>query len=349
METNVTLQNSTELYLNNEELFLRSIPAKLKVGPLTTDALRLLVYYVTKASPFELALESGYFEGTLQEWLESLQATLTFKATVETYADLATVTGLNQGELAFVIETGKVYPYVGTGFPVEDKGLNITGDSAYQLAKKAGFVGTEAEWLETLKLTFDDLTPANIAALKGEKGDKGDKGNTGDIGVTGKSAYQSYVDTTAEEVALSEANWIASLKGNKGDDGVDGLDGKSAYTIAKELGFVGDETAWVASLKGTNGTNGTNGKSAYEIYVDVTTANADGTPTILTEEEWLDSLHGKDGETPDLATSLLTGLTETSAADIEATDPVLAAFAKLQAQIKALELRVATLENPPAA
>jgi hypothetical protein len=69
---------------------------------------------------------------------------------------------------------------------------------------------------------------------------------------------------------------------------------------------------------------------------------------ILTEEEWLDSLHGKDGETPDLATSLLTGLTETSAADIEATDPVLAAFAKLQAQIKALELRVATLENPPA-
>lgn len=403
METNVTLQNSTELYLNNEELFLRSIPAKLKVGPLTTDALRLLVYYVTKASPFELALESGYFEGTLQEWLESLQATLTFKATVETYADLATVTGLNQGELAFVIETGKVYPYVGTGFPAEDKGLNITGDSAYQLAKKAGFVGTEAEWLETLKLTFDDLTPANIAALKGEKGDKGDKGNTGDtgregksayevyvasvvegtplsqtdwlaslkgatgskgdkgdngdkgdvgpagdIGVTGKSAYQSYVDTTAEEVALSEANWIASLKGNKGDDGVDGLDGKSAYTIAKELGFVGDETAWIASLKGTNGTNGTNGKSAYEIYVDVTTANADGTPTILTEEEWLDSLHGKDGETPDLATSLLTGLTETSAADIEATDPVLAAFAKLQAQIKALELRVATLENPPA-
>ena len=67
METNITLQNSSEFYLNNEELFLRSIPAKLKVGPLTTDSLRLLVYYVTKASPYELAVESGNFEGTLQD------------------------------------------------------------------------------------------------------------------------------------------------------------------------------------------------------------------------------------------------------------------------------------------
>lgn len=151
METNVTLQNSTELHLNNDEVFLRSIPAKLKVGTLTTDTLRLLVYYVTKASPYELAVESGNFEGTLQEWLESLQANLSFKAIVDTYADLATVVGLEQGDLAFVTSTGKAYPFSGTDFPAEDKGLDITGDSAYQLAKKAGFVGTEAEWLVTLK------------------------------------------------------------------------------------------------------------------------------------------------------------------------------------------------------
>lgn len=408
METNVTLQNSTELYLNNEELFLRSIPAKLKVGPLTTDALRLLVYYVTKASPFELALESGYFEGTLQEWLESLQATLTFKATVETYADLATVTGLNQGELAFVIETGKVYPYVGTGFPAEDKGLNITGDSAYQLAKKAGFVGTEAEWLETLKLTFDDLTPANIAALKGEKGDKGDKGNTGDtgregksayevyvasvvegtplsqtdwlaslkgatgskgdkgdngdkgdvgpagdIGVTGKSAYQSYVDTTAEEVALSEANWIASLKGNKGDDGVDGLDGldgKSAYTIATELGFVGSEADWILSLKGPQGIKGDTGDVG-----GVGPAGADGvkgdafvysdfTPEQLLALKGPQGDAGTDGVTQDATTIVMTGLVTDTATPALDTDTLLIVIGKLQAQITALEARVVALE-----
>lgn len=214
METNVTLQNSTEFYLNNEELFLRSIPTKLKVGPLTTDSLRLLVYYVTKASPYELAVETGYFDGTLQEWLDSLQATLTFKATVSTYEDIATVTGLNQGDLVLVETTGKVYPFDGIGFPTEDKGLEITGASAYQLAKKAGFVGTEAQWLESLKLKFEDLTPAEIAALKGEKGDKGDKGDAGP----------------------------------KGENGTNGVDGKSAYQIALDNDYSGTEQEWLESL-----------------------------------------------------------------------------------------------------
>ena len=188
METNVTLQNSTELHLNNDEVFLRSIPAKLKVGTLTTDTLRLLVYYVTKASPYELAVESGNFEGTLQEWLESLQANLSFKAIVDTYADLATVVGLEQGDLAFVTSTGKAYPFSGTDFPAEDKGLDITGDSAYQLAKKAGFAGTEAEWLVTLKGAKGDQGIQGIqgdTGLKGETGDQGDQGPAGADGADG--------------------------------------------------------------------------------------------------------------------------------------------------------------------
>lgn len=259
METNVTLLNNSEFYLNNEELFLRSIPTKLKVGPLTTDSLRLLVYYVTKASPYELAVETGYFTGTLQEWLDSLQATLTFKDTVATYADLVTITNLNQGDLVFVEANGKVYPFDGEGFPPEDKGLEITGASAYQLAKKAGFVGTEAEWLDSLKLKFEDLSPTEIAALKGAKGDQGDeglKGDTGDVGPAGKSAYDSYVETVDGE-PLSEANWIASLKGAKGDTGDRGADGdvgeagpqgKSAYQVALDNEFSGTEQEWLDSL-----------------------------------------------------------------------------------------------------
>ena len=43
------------------------------------------------------------------------------------------------------------------------------GESAYQIALDNGFVGTEAEWL---------------ASLKGEKGDKGDTGATGPAGTT---------------------------------------------------------------------------------------------------------------------------------------------------------------------
>lgn len=76
-----------------------------------------------------------------------------------------------------------------------------SGKSAYELAVAGGFVGTESEW---------------VASLKGNKGDKGD---------VGSSAYQ---------VALSngfvgtEAEWVASLKGNKGDKG-DAAIGGSRY------------------------------------------------------------------------------------------------------------------------
>lgn len=264
METNVTLLNNSELYLNNEELFLRSIPSRVKVGPLTTDALRLLVYYVTKASPYELAVETGYFTGTLQEWLDSLQANLTFKETVATYSQLSTLTGLNQGDLAFVEASGKVYPFNGVGFPTEDKGLEITGASAYQLAKKAGFVGTEEDWL---------------ASLQGSDG----------------------------------------AAGLNGQDGVDGLDG-------------------------------VNGKSAYQLYVDYETANADGEPVILLEGDWLLSLKGPvgtDGITQDATTITFPGLSLADANNVNSTDTLLVVIGKLQAQILALTQRVIDLEGTP--
>ena len=60
------------------------------------------------------------------------------------------------------------------------------GYSAYEIALQNGFVGTETEWLASLKgadgtMTFEDLTEEQKASLKGEKGDKGDTG----IGVSG--------------------------------------------------------------------------------------------------------------------------------------------------------------------
>lgn len=67
--------------------------------------------------------------------------------------------------------------------------------SAYGLALKNGFVGTEQEWLESLKgmqgekgdpFTYEDFTPDQLAALKGEKGEKGDPGEKGEKGDPGE-------------------------------------------------------------------------------------------------------------------------------------------------------------------
>lgn len=44
------------------------------------------------------------------------------------------------------------------------------GKSAYQIALDKGFIGTEEEWLESLK---------GEAGLQGNKGDKGEPGNSG--------------------------------------------------------------------------------------------------------------------------------------------------------------------------
>ena len=62
------------------------------------------------------------------------------------------------------------------------------GASAYEIAVANGYVGTEEQWLESLKgekgdkgdpFTWDDLTAEQKKELIGPKGDKGDTGGIG--------------------------------------------------------------------------------------------------------------------------------------------------------------------------
>ncbi len=103
------------------------------------------------------------------------------------------------------------------------------GLSAYQLAVKHGFEGSEEEWIASFQkgeqgekgepFTYDDFTPEQLAALKGEPGEKGDTGKQGE-------------------------------QGEKGDKGDKGERGFSAYEIAVQQGFEGTEAEWLEALKG---------------------------------------------------------------------------------------------------
>lgn len=86
----------------------------------------------------------------------------------------------------------------------------IRGLSAYQLAVKNGYTGTEEQWLSSI------------------------------TGVEGKSAYQVAKEEGFEG---TETEWLASLKGDKGDQG------KSAYQVAQDGGYTGTEAEWLESLK----------------------------------------------------------------------------------------------------
>ena len=88
-------------------------------------------------------------------------------------------------------------------------GTNGTnGKSAYELAVAAGFEGTEAEWLASLK------------GADGTNGTNGTNGTDGTNGTNGKSAYELAVEAGFEG---TEAQWLAALKGDKGDAGDDGV------------------------------------------------------------------------------------------------------------------------------
>lgn len=66
---------------------------------------------------------------------------------------------------------------------IQAAGVNGTnGDSAYDIAKKSGFEGTEEDWLISLKgepgkkgdpFTYEDFTEEQLESLKGEAGNSG--------------------------------------------------------------------------------------------------------------------------------------------------------------------------------
>lgn len=91
------------------------------------------------------------------------------------------------------------------------------GKSAYEIAVENGFVGTEAEWLESLK------------------------GKDGEYAGAGKSAYEIAVENG---FVGTEQEWLASLKGKdgekgeKGDSGDDGMTQVTAQALLSAVSIV---------------------------------------------------------------------------------------------------------------
>lgn len=123
---------------------------------------------------------------------------------------------------------------------ISEKGKD--GKSAFEIAVEHGFVGTEVEWLESLK---------GVDGKDGVNGKDGCDGRNGVDGLPGKDGKNG-------------------ADGLPGRDGIDGTDGKSAYIIAVEHGFSGTETEWLQSLKGADGKDGiTPDMSNYATKADI--------------------------------------------------------------------------------
>ena len=123
---------------------------------------------------------------------------------------------------------------------ISEKGND--GKSAYEIAVEHGFVGTETEWLESLK---------GVDGKDGVNGKDGCDGRNGVDGLPGKDGK-------------------SGADGLPGRDGIDGTDGKSAYIMAVEHGFTGTANEWLQSLKGADGKDGiTPDISSYATKADI--------------------------------------------------------------------------------
>ena len=97
---------------------------------------------------------------------------------------------------------------------IQSASKGTDGKSAFEIAVEHGFVGTEAEWLESLK-GIDGKNGAD--GLPGKDGKNGTDGLPGRDGIDGKSAYIIAVE---HGFSGTENEWLQSLKGADGRDGI---------------------------------------------------------------------------------------------------------------------------------
>ena len=95
---------------------------------------------------------------------------------------------------------------------IETDVRGVRGESAYEIAVREGFVGTEQEWLASLKGEQGERGEQGIQGVKGDTGATGPKGDKGDQGERGPQGEQGVKGDTG-------------AKGDKGDPGADGQPG----------------------------------------------------------------------------------------------------------------------------
>lgn len=146
-------------------------------------------------------------------------------------------------------------------------GLN--GKSAYEIAVANGYVGSEDEWLSSLK------------------GDSGSSGRDGKSAFESSGGYQHF-DT--------ESEWVASLKGAKGDDGKSATVTIGTVTTGETASVTntGTESEAVLNFVLPAGGGGNNGLHT-EIRTIPVTVNAQQIQTVEFEAKFAETptLHGQ--------------------------------------------------------
>lgn len=199
-----------------------------------------------------------------------------------------------------VVDLCKVTKYGSNETPVKVQANvqeGLRGLSAYEIAVKHGYQGSEEEWAKA-------LTPNGGAGGAGTAGPKGDKGEAGPQGPAGPVGPQGPIGPAGPKGERGEQGPAgpAGPIGPKGDNGERGPAGEKGQDGAKgeagpagpagEHGPIGPKgeagpqgPPGPQGATGPAGPAGPKGKDAYQSYLETT----DDDPK-LTEKEWADTI-----------------------------------------------------------
>ena len=117
-----------------------------------------------------------------------------------------------EGENSNVPPTPDLYQQLLEKIQSASKGTD--GKSAFEIAVEHGFVGTETEWLESLK-GVDGLPGKD-----GKNGTDGLPGRDGIDGINGSDGKSAYIIAVEHGFTGTENEWLQSLKGTDGKGGI---------------------------------------------------------------------------------------------------------------------------------
>ena len=117
-----------------------------------------------------------------------------------------------EGENSNVPPTPDLYQQLLQKIQSASKGLD--GKSAFEIAVEHGFVGTETEWLESLR------GADGKEGLPGKDGADGLPGRDGIDGINGSDGKSAYIVALEHGFTGTEDDWLQSLKGADGKNGI---------------------------------------------------------------------------------------------------------------------------------
>lgn len=147
----------------------------------------------------------------------------------------------------------------GEGIKIEENVISSFGNSAYDIALKHGFIGSEDEWLASLKGEKGEQGEQGIQGAQGIQGEKGERGEKGQNGADGIGITSSEINKNGELVITYSNNTVSNLGVVVGADGIDGTNG----TNGKDgVGITNAEinTSGELTLTYSNGTSANLGK-----------------------------------------------------------------------------------------